>query len=85
MRLFAFTCGWLTGPTGLFLDGEHGTIRMPVPVFLIRHPQGDVLFDTGLHPDVAHDARDASASSPTCSRPSSARTTSSARGSRRST
>ena len=57
MRLFAFTCGWLTGPTGLFLDGEHGTIRMPVPVFLIRHPQGDVLFDTGLHPDVAHDAK----------------------------
>ena len=29
MRLFAFTCGWLTGPTGPFLDGEHGTIRMP--------------------------------------------------------
>jgi glyoxylase-like metal-dependent hydrolase (beta-lactamase superfamily II) len=57
MQLFAFTCGWLTGPTGLFLDGEHGTIRMPVPAFLIRHAQGDVLFDTGLHPDVAHDAK----------------------------
>ncbi|MBY0279044.1 N-acyl homoserine lactonase family protein [Candidatus Binatia bacterium] len=57
MKLFAFTCGWLTGPTGLFLDGEHGTIRMPVPAFLVRHPQGDVLFDTGLHPDVAHDAK----------------------------
>jgi N-acyl homoserine lactone hydrolase len=57
MQLFAFTCGWLTGPTGLFLDGEHGTIRMPVPAFLIRHPQGDVLFDTGLHPDIAHDAK----------------------------
>lgn len=57
MKLFAFTCGWLTGPKGLFLDGEHGTIRMPVPAFLIRHPQGDVLFDTGLHPDVAHDAK----------------------------
>lgn len=55
MRLFAFTCGWLTGPTGLFLDGEHGTIRMPVPAFLIEHPQGVVLFDTGMHPDVRHD------------------------------
>jgi glyoxylase-like metal-dependent hydrolase (beta-lactamase superfamily II) len=57
VKLYAFACGWLTGPTGLFLDGEHGTIRMPVPAFLIRHPQGDVLFDTGLHPDVVHDAK----------------------------
>ena len=55
MRLFAFTCGWLTGPTGLFLDGEHGRIRMPVPAFLIEHPKGNVLFDTGLHPDIQHD------------------------------
>jgi N-acyl homoserine lactone hydrolase len=57
MRLFAFTCGWLTGPTGLFLEGEHGSLRMPVPAFLIEHPQGHVLFDTGMHPDVAHDAK----------------------------
>ena len=56
MRLHAFTCGWLGAPLGLFLDGEHGTIRVPVPVFLIDHPKGRVLFDTGLHPDVQHDA-----------------------------
>jgi N-acyl homoserine lactone hydrolase len=57
MRMFAFTCGWLTGPTGLFLDGEHGSLRMPVPAFLIEHPQGHVLFDTGMHPDIVHDAK----------------------------
>jgi N-acyl homoserine lactone hydrolase len=55
VRLFALTCGWLTGPLGLFLDGEHGKLRVPVPVFLIEHPKGRVLFDTGIHPDVQHD------------------------------
>ncbi len=55
MRLFAFTCGWLTGAAGLFLDGAAGRLRVPVPAFLIDHPRGRVLFDTGLHPDVQHD------------------------------
>ena len=27
-------------------------IELPVSCFLIRHPQGNVLFDTGCHPDV---------------------------------
>ena len=30
-----------------------GPFRMPVPAFLIEHPQGLVLFDTGLHPELA--------------------------------
>ncbi len=55
MRLFAFTCGWLSAPLGLFLEGEHGRLRVPVPAFLIEHRKGRVLFDTGLHPDVQHD------------------------------
>jgi glyoxylase-like metal-dependent hydrolase (beta-lactamase superfamily II) len=55
MRLHAFTCGWLSSPLGLFLEGEHGRLRAPVPVFLIEHPKGRVVFDTGLHPDVQRD------------------------------
>ena len=55
MRLHAFACGWLTGPTGIFLEGEHGRLRLPVPAFLIEHPRGRVLFDTGMHPDIQHD------------------------------
>jgi glyoxylase-like metal-dependent hydrolase (beta-lactamase superfamily II) len=31
-------------------------IEMPVSCFLLRHPQGNVLFDTGCHPTVAEDA-----------------------------
>ena len=55
VRLFAFTCGWLTGPLGLFLRGEQGRIRVPVPAYLIEHPRGRVLFDSGLHPEIHAD------------------------------
>jgi glyoxylase-like metal-dependent hydrolase (beta-lactamase superfamily II) len=55
MRLFALTCGWLTGPMGGFLAGETGRLRVPVPCFLIDHPRGMVLFDSGLHPDAGRD------------------------------
>jgi N-acyl homoserine lactone hydrolase len=42
------TCGWLTAPTALFLAGEEGTLRIPVPCYLVDHPQGRVLFDSGM-------------------------------------
>ena len=55
MRLYAMTCGWLTGPLGNFLAGAEGQIRVPVPCFLIDHPNGPVLFDTGMHPQTQTD------------------------------
>ncbi len=48
LRLYAMTCGWLTAPTALFLAGEKGRLRIPVPCYLIDHPQGRVLFDSGM-------------------------------------
>jgi glyoxylase-like metal-dependent hydrolase (beta-lactamase superfamily II) len=50
VRLYALTCGWLTGPAGGFLAGETGELRVPVPCFLIEHRRGKVLFDSGMHP-----------------------------------
>jgi len=50
VRLTAFACGWLTGPMGGFLRGEEGRLRVPVPAYLIEHPRGTAVFDTGLHP-----------------------------------
>jgi glyoxylase-like metal-dependent hydrolase (beta-lactamase superfamily II) len=47
-KLYAFTCGWLTAPLDRFLEGETGTITAPVEVFLIDHPKGKAVFDTGL-------------------------------------
>lgn len=50
VRLFAMTCGWLTSDLSNFLAGEKGRVRVPVPAYLIEHPKGSVLFDTGMHP-----------------------------------
>jgi glyoxylase-like metal-dependent hydrolase (beta-lactamase superfamily II) len=53
VRLFALTCGWVTGPAAGFLDGMTGRMRVPIPSYLIEHPDGLALFDSGLHPDAA--------------------------------
>jgi N-acyl homoserine lactone hydrolase len=55
LRLLAFTCGWLTGPRALFIEGGKGKVRVPVPAFVIEHPRGRVLFDSGMHRDVQVD------------------------------
>ncbi len=52
IRLYAFSCGWLEGAADLFLPEAPGRLRAPVPSYLIAHPRGHVLFDTGMHPDV---------------------------------
>jgi len=49
VQLHAFTCGWLTIPRAFMLDGEDGLIKVPIPSYLVTHPKGRVLFDTGLH------------------------------------
>lgn len=55
VKLYAMTCGWISSDLDVMLLGEPGKIRFPVPTYLIEHPKGRVLFDTGLHPDVQHD------------------------------
>ena len=45
--------GWMTSARSGFLEGETGAIRYPVLGFLCEHPRGLVVFDTGLHPDLA--------------------------------
>jgi len=55
VRLFAFTCGWLTGEHGYLMEGGEGRIDLPIPSYLIEHPKGTALFDTGMHPDCQHD------------------------------
>lgn len=57
VKLFAMTCGWIGGDLGNFLAGEKGRIVIPVPAYLIEHPKGRVLFDTGIHPDTQRDLR----------------------------
>ena len=46
--LYAFTCGYITLPTSYFIGGEEGKTKVPACVFLIDHPNGFTLFDTGF-------------------------------------
>src|SRR5438105_12564942 len=55
VTLYAFTCGTMTVEFGRLMEGGEGEITLPVPVFLIEHPKGRALFDTGLHPDCQRD------------------------------
>jgi N-acyl homoserine lactone hydrolase len=55
IKLYAFTCGTVTGEFGRLMEGGEGDITLPIPVFLIEHPKGRALFDSGLHPDCQHD------------------------------
>jgi N-acyl homoserine lactone hydrolase len=55
VRLFAFTCGTVTGSFDRLMAGGEGDITMPVPAFLIEHANGRALFDSGLHPDCQRD------------------------------
>lgn len=49
VELYAFTCGFLTLPKRFLLAGATGVITVPVPSYLVVHPKGKVLFDSGLH------------------------------------
>jgi glyoxylase-like metal-dependent hydrolase (beta-lactamase superfamily II) len=55
IKLYAFRCGTVTGDFGRLMEGGEGDIGLPIPAFLIEHPKGRALFDTGLHPDCRHD------------------------------
>jgi N-acyl homoserine lactone hydrolase len=55
VRLFAFTCGSLEGDLGRLIEGGEGRVRLPIPAYLIEHPKGTMLFDTGMHPDCQRD------------------------------
>ena len=61
-RLYVLDCGMLT-PTREGVERYHITIaevgetRMPVPCFLVVHPRGTLLWDTGVIPDETVEAQ----------------------------
>lgn len=58
VSLHALTCGHLTIPTAFMLAGRDGTTKVPITSYLIDHPRGRVVFDTGLHVDTQHNPVD---------------------------
>ncbi|HUC66415.1 MAG TPA: N-acyl homoserine lactonase family protein [Stellaceae bacterium] len=55
VKLYAMTCGHITGKLGYLMEGGEGEARLPIPAYLIEHSKGLALFDTGMHPDCQHD------------------------------
>jgi len=55
VRLYAMTCGWLTMPMPMLIQGTEGKLKIPIPVYFIRHRQGTVLFDSGMSLRVQRD------------------------------
>jgi N-acyl homoserine lactone hydrolase len=51
LKVFTLTCGWLEGDFGRLMEGGEGRIRLPIPAYLIEHPRGTALFDSGMHKD----------------------------------
>lgn len=47
-EIYAFIAGTHTIPARFMIEGREGTITVPIPSYLIRHPDGNLLFDTGL-------------------------------------
>lgn len=46
-------CGSLTAPRNMFEQGATDEpVELPVPAWLVHHPRGTVLFDTGMPPDL---------------------------------
>jgi len=57
MKMHVLSGGWLRMRKNIFLpDADRSeTIELSVPCMLLRHAQGNVLFDTGCHPSVPDD------------------------------
>ena len=49
MKLFALSCGHLTGRMRDMMEGGEGDVLLPISTYLIEHPKGRVMFDSGLH------------------------------------
>jgi len=45
-------CGALTADASGMVTGQRGPMRMPVPAYLVEHPKGALVFDTGMHPEL---------------------------------
>ena len=55
MRLYVFSSGSLTLDKSALQTGAPGKITVPVAFFLIKHPKGNVLFETGNNDKIITD------------------------------
>jgi glyoxylase-like metal-dependent hydrolase (beta-lactamase superfamily II) len=49
VKIQPMVCGWLETEAAGILAKEPGRFKLPIPSYLIEHPKGRAVFDTGLH------------------------------------
>ena len=50
VKLFALTCGRLSGDLGYLMEGGEGRADLPIPAYLIEHPKGQPFSTLGCIP-----------------------------------
>ncbi|ALJ20018.1 N-acyl homoserine lactonase family protein [Microbacterium sp. No. 7] len=56
-RLWALDGAFFTLPLNLIVLGGQGMTTLPIPVYVIEHPDGLIVFDTGVAPEAWDDPR----------------------------
>lgn len=56
IRIQPMVCGWLEVAAASIVANEPGRFKLPIPSFLIEHPKGRAIFDTGLHRELQRDS-----------------------------
>jgi glyoxylase-like metal-dependent hydrolase (beta-lactamase superfamily II) len=56
VKIHPMVCGWLEVDAGAIMAQQSGRLRLPIPSYLVTHPRGRVVFDTGLHRDLQRDS-----------------------------
>ena len=57
IRIHPLRCGTLSAAGEAFVAGAEGVLDLQVWSFLVEHPSGPLLFDTGMHPQLRSDAK----------------------------
>lgn len=55
VRVRALRCGVLSATAAAFVEGLPGDLDLQVWAFVVEHPRGTILFDTGMHPQLRTD------------------------------
>lgn len=55
IRLIPIESGFLRTDASVLCDGAKGPVRVPVCCWVVVHPRGTLIFDTGLHSDLQQD------------------------------
>ncbi len=55
MKLIPIESGFMTADVNVLCEGGEGRSRFPVCCWIVEHPRGTVIFDTGLHAELQQD------------------------------